>query len=129
MIIETIGYGESREVLMDNGMHEWLKPSIIARLQDGDNTIECLKTLKGAISDFLSETESVNSKKWYSINNKKHNMLTDEFPNTMIMEMQACTELTKDPNKGLLAFELAIKTKEQKEVYENMFTQLSKNKN
>lgn len=129
MIIETIGYGESREVLMDNGMHEWKKPSIGATLEPRDNPLECLHTLSNTIGEFFKNIESVTTEKWYSINGKKRSMLTDKFSDTMVLEMEACNELTKDPDKGLLSFELAIKTTEQQAVYDKMYLQLSNNKN
>lgn len=127
MIIHTVGFSKTVQLLKDNGMNEWEKPQMHGSLDEKDNALECLHTLRNTITQFFKETEFEVFSSSYFINNKEHILLGDKMPiDTMILEIEACTELTKDPNKGLLSFELTPKDKAQQAAYDLKKLQLIK---
>jgi hypothetical protein len=125
MIIETIGYGESREVLMDNGMHEWRKPEIKAKLEERDNVLECLHTLKNSIDLFFKDVNAIKVDSSYFINNEEHKLLGNNLPKIEKNVKKSPLENMKDAIVGssslkvLDSFKLIVKNKpELKEIYD-----------
>lgn len=107
------------------GLHYWEKVSIGADLEPEDNVQECLQILKDETAKFqqksIEEEEKNNKPKWKS-------RQIDEPKLSMIEQMDACTELSKDPDKGILSFELTFKTPEEKLFYDAKVIELT-NKN
>jgi hypothetical protein len=128
MIIKKIGYGASYESKDEFFNHEWSKPSVNeAELEIGDNPIECFHKLRDICNTFHKETLSIKVDSWISVNGEVKNLLEDTLPvDTMILEIEACTELTKDPTKGLLSFEFTPKDAAQKAAYDLKKLQLTK---
>ena len=127
MIIFEIGYGSSFEIKDEFNKSEWFKANVKATLQEEDDVIKSLETLKNNIDTFFVGSCAIKKSSYIEINSKRTELLEDTLPvDTMILEIEACTELTKDATKGLLSFENTPKNAAQKAAYDFKRLQLLK---
>lgn len=92
-----------------NGMPTWI--GIEGTLLPDEDTIEGLRTIQKKISEYQQEEEKAFGKRRWG--------KPDQPTASMIEQMKACTELDKEKG-GLLSFELAYKTEDEKQVYNEM---------
>lgn len=106
----------SREINF-NGMPCWV--SVGGTTTPDEDPIENLKKLQKVITEYQQEEEKAFGKRRWG--------KPDQPTGSMIEQMKACTELDKEKG-GLLSFELAYKTEDEKQVYNEMLKKLTKNK-
>ena len=103
-----------------NGMPTWI--GLEATLLADENEKDGLRQLQKVISEYQDEEQK-------AFNGSRWGRKSAEVPAvSMIEQMDACTELTKDPDNGLLSFELTIKSPEEKLFYDAKVIELT-NKN
>lgn len=103
-----------------NGMPTWI--GIEAALLPGEDEKDGLRQIQKVITEYHQEEQ-----KAYGQSNWGRKSVEQPLV-SMIEQMDACTELTKDPDKGLLSFELTIKNAEEKAFYYFKLNQLTNKK-
>lgn len=103
-----------------NGLPTWV--SIGGDLLPDEDPKEAIRKVQKIITEYQDEEHKAYSQSRWG------RKLVDVPAVSMIEQMDACTELTKDPDKGLLSFELTIKNAEEKAFYDFKLNQLTNKK-
>jgi len=103
-----------------NGMPTWI--GLEAVILPEECPKEGLRTLQTKITEYMQEEQK-------AYGQSKWGRKAAELPTvSMIEQMDACTELSKDADKGILSFELTIKSPEEKAFYDFKIEQLTNKK-